>query len=508
MAGGSRASSSTERQTAERRDRSSADIGRSDRPPTPPSRAPTRRRPRRRRPTPRHHVPEGGADLGRRKFFRQFAGDIATTAATVMGAAQALQRTSAELAGAILDPTQLESTPDARAGRYQYAAGDRRHAGLPDGLPCRAGIDRLRRPAGVAPRNRRARSRDRGRGDLGDPRRGRERRPGIRPGGRHRDCADRRPRPGDPTLRPPGDISRRGQRDEQRRPIERIRGQRDGPRDGRVRRSRRAVGGRRRDRGGDAGGGGRDPRRSRGRPRGASSRRASPCWHELPRADDTPLRILVHGPAASLAGGQFGTALSIPMTAHQRDVAIRVILPEGRPRFTGSRISCLGARCGRCPAPARRRCGGRVADRRRRGRRGPRPGGPGGRERRCRRSHRDLPARGRRSPSRRPRHRLRRGERRDAGHRRRRGDRDRLPRRRGPRSGRRQGADTPGNGKPRPDPRHDAGRAHHDVAVRGRSADAAIRTAARHRAAELERAPVAEPELEPEPVDASGEDPA
>jgi methylthioribose-1-phosphate isomerase len=46
------------------------------------------------------------ADLGRRRFFRQFAGDIATTAATVVGAAQALQRTSAEMAAAILDPTR------------------------------------------------------------------------------------------------------------------------------------------------------------------------------------------------------------------------------------------------------------------------------------------------------------------------------------------------------------------------------------------------------------------
>ncbi len=50
--------------------------------------------------------PNAGADLARRRFFRQFAGDVASTAATVIGAAQALQRTSAELAGAILDPTR------------------------------------------------------------------------------------------------------------------------------------------------------------------------------------------------------------------------------------------------------------------------------------------------------------------------------------------------------------------------------------------------------------------
>jgi methylthioribose-1-phosphate isomerase len=44
-------------------------------------------------------------NLARRRFFRQFAGDILQTAATVAGAAQAIQRASAEAAGAILDPT-------------------------------------------------------------------------------------------------------------------------------------------------------------------------------------------------------------------------------------------------------------------------------------------------------------------------------------------------------------------------------------------------------------------
>jgi methylthioribose-1-phosphate isomerase len=47
---------------------------------------------------------ETGANLARRRFFRQFAGDLLQTAATVAGAAQALQRASAEAASAILDP--------------------------------------------------------------------------------------------------------------------------------------------------------------------------------------------------------------------------------------------------------------------------------------------------------------------------------------------------------------------------------------------------------------------
>jgi hypothetical protein len=50
-------------------------------------------------------TPEDEVDLARRRFFRQFAGELIQTAATVAGAAQAIQRASAEAAGAILDPT-------------------------------------------------------------------------------------------------------------------------------------------------------------------------------------------------------------------------------------------------------------------------------------------------------------------------------------------------------------------------------------------------------------------
>jgi methylthioribose-1-phosphate isomerase len=42
--------------------------------------------------------------MGRRRFFRSFAGEIIQTAATVAGAAQALQQASAEAASAILNP--------------------------------------------------------------------------------------------------------------------------------------------------------------------------------------------------------------------------------------------------------------------------------------------------------------------------------------------------------------------------------------------------------------------
>jgi methylthioribose-1-phosphate isomerase len=52
-------------------------------------------------------VPAGAptpVDLGRRRFFRQFAGELIHTAATVAGAAQALQQASAEAASVILNP--------------------------------------------------------------------------------------------------------------------------------------------------------------------------------------------------------------------------------------------------------------------------------------------------------------------------------------------------------------------------------------------------------------------
>ena len=54
-----------------------------------------------------------GADLARRRFFRQFAGDLFHGAAGVVGAAQALQRASAEAAGAILDPSSGASAASA-----------------------------------------------------------------------------------------------------------------------------------------------------------------------------------------------------------------------------------------------------------------------------------------------------------------------------------------------------------------------------------------------------------
>ncbi len=54
-------------------------------------------------------------DLGRRRFFRTFAGELIQTAVTLAGAAQALQQVSAQAAGAILEPGRGGGA--ARAGR-------------------------------------------------------------------------------------------------------------------------------------------------------------------------------------------------------------------------------------------------------------------------------------------------------------------------------------------------------------------------------------------------------
>jgi methylthioribose-1-phosphate isomerase len=77
--------------------------------------------------------PAGGADLARRRFFRQFAGELIQTAASVAGAAQALQRASAEAAGAILDPVGAATRLEPRAGASELASPEAQ-PGAPSGF--------------------------------------------------------------------------------------------------------------------------------------------------------------------------------------------------------------------------------------------------------------------------------------------------------------------------------------------------------------------------------------
>jgi methylthioribose-1-phosphate isomerase len=79
------------------------------------------------RSTPDPATAADGADLDRRRFFRQFATELVHTAATVVGAATAIQRSSTEAAGAILNPAgfgeSLEAGPAGAASFAPSAAG-------------------------------------------------------------------------------------------------------------------------------------------------------------------------------------------------------------------------------------------------------------------------------------------------------------------------------------------------------------------------------------------------
>ena len=290
--------------------------------------------------------PDAGADLGRRLFFRQFAGEIATTAATLVGTAQALQRTSAELAGAILDPARLDEGPtaDDLAAEPAVTGPVFRTAFRLEGATIKF-VDQRALPGSLveqtastaadvtwAIRN----------GTLnGGPAAGQAAAIGMA-------LTAVRVRGTKPYARR---ATFRGAANAMRNAA---------PTNGsvamamdRVMAAYAGVGELSED--GDA---------------IAAAMRAEAdaiiaeavadhgalvetgiAWlASLPRGPGAdgdgdgdggaePLRLLVHGPGGTLAGGQFGTALSIAVTAHQREIPIRVVVPEGRPRFIGSRVS-------------------------------------------------------------------------------------------------------------------------------------------------------------------------
>ena len=64
-------------------------------------------------------------NLARRRFFRQFAGEVVQNAATVVGAAQALRETSAQAAAAILDPSTVADAPPVERRTGEAPAGFR-----------------------------------------------------------------------------------------------------------------------------------------------------------------------------------------------------------------------------------------------------------------------------------------------------------------------------------------------------------------------------------------------
>jgi methylthioribose-1-phosphate isomerase len=285
-----------------------------------------------------------GVDLGRRRFFRQFAGEIANTAATVMGAAQAIQRTSAELAGAILDPTRLaeaepvpgvlpESFDDLTAGtgaayRTSFRLDgqtirfvDQRalpskiveHPATSAGEVCWAIRDEVVQggPAiGQAAAFGLALTAERVAGSKNYARRA-----------TLRGAANALINASLTHASIPWAVDRLmavytaiGELDE------------DGARisSAMFAEAELIVAEARDDHGRlvDAG---------------------LALLADLPRGGgetSEPLRLLVHGQSGTLAGGQFGTALAIAIAAHHADRPVRVIVPEARPGFAGARVSC------------------------------------------------------------------------------------------------------------------------------------------------------------------------
>lgn len=280
---------------------------------------------------------EAGVDLGRRSFFRRFAGELVETAATVVGAAQALQRSSTELAGALLDPTRVGAgEPIADAG------GPDATAGAP-GAAFRTAfrvetatihfVDQRFLPGQVvehvadsaaevawAIHNEVVR---------GGPAAGQAAAVGLAmTAARMRSS---KPYARRATLRGAANALRNSAPTlaAVERAVDRMM-------------AAYAVAGELADDG--------EPIAAAMRDEAdrivaeATLEHGRLVEHGLaalpPQSAEGPLRILAHGPSGTLAGGQVGLGLAIAIAAHHAGREVRVIVPEGRPSFAGARVTC------------------------------------------------------------------------------------------------------------------------------------------------------------------------
>jgi methylthioribose-1-phosphate isomerase len=293
-----------------------------------------------------------GTDLGRRRFFRQFAGEIASTAATMMGAAQALQRTSAELAGAILDPTKVaggaaDAAPGASAtiddGASGVAAAAYRTSFRLDGRTIQF-VDQRALPAKIVEHGATSAAEVcwaiRDQVVQGGPAIGQAAAFGLALTAER--VIDSRPYARRATIRGAANalINTSPTHAALAWAVNRLMAVYEGigelDEDGArisaalLAEAELIVAESRDDHGRlvDAG---------------------LTVLDALPRGDGVagvgevgagPLRLLVHGQSGTLAGGQFGTALAIAISAHHADREVRVIVPEARPGFAGARITC------------------------------------------------------------------------------------------------------------------------------------------------------------------------
>ena len=273
-----------------------------------------------------------GADLGRRRFFRQFAGELINTAATVAGAAQALQRASAQAAGAILDPegavrVQLGGEPvdDADGPPSGFRTPFREEDGvlylidqrrLPDALV----EHEVRSAAEAAMAIRQMIVR-------GAPAIGQVAAIGLALTGER--CAGMKPYARRATLRGAANalINARPTAINLRWAVERVMGRYyalgdlldDGP----------AIAAAMRD----------EADAIVAEATTDHGRLADFGLAALPEVTDRPLRILTHCNTGPLACGQFGTALGIVQAAHHAERAVHVWVDETRPYLQGARLT-------------------------------------------------------------------------------------------------------------------------------------------------------------------------
>jgi methylthioribose-1-phosphate isomerase len=277
---------------------------------------------------------EGGADLGRRRFFRQFAGDLANTAATMVGAAQALQRTSAEMASAILDPTREALDEAANAEEIADAGPAFRTSFRVDGRFIRF-VDQRALPTRVvehaADSAATVVAAIRNRVVEGGPAIGQAAAIGLALSADR--VVDTRPYARRATLR--GAANAMTNLSPTHASLSWA--------VGRVMDAYRAVG--ELEDAGSAIAAAMHAEADRivaeaTDDHGRLVDAGLAAVDALPRTGEGPLRLLVHGPSGTLAGGQFGTALAIAIAAHHAEREVRVIVPEARPGFSGSRITC------------------------------------------------------------------------------------------------------------------------------------------------------------------------
>ncbi len=277
---------------------------------------------------------DGGADLGRRRFFRQFAGDLANTAATMVGAAQALQRTSAEMASAILDPTRA-ALDEAAAGDEAVDAGPAFRTSFRLDGPIIRFVDQRALPLKVVEHSADSAASVvwaiRNGVVVGGPAIGQAAAIGLALSADR--VAGTRPYARRATLR--GAANAMTNLSPTHASL--------GWAVERVMNAYRAIGELEDDGPAIAAAMHEEADRIVAETTDDHGRLVDAglaAVNALPRSEDAPLRLLVHGPSGTLAGGQFGTALAIAIAAHHAEREVRVVVPEARPGFSGSRISC------------------------------------------------------------------------------------------------------------------------------------------------------------------------